>query len=59
MLLINPVGVWTALSTGARHRNLHSFELNELLEMDYEAALAYVAQGENLTRPATPIASDR
>ncbi len=59
LFLISPVRVWSALSTGARHRNLYSFELDELLEMDYEAALAYVAKGENLTRPATRIANGR
>ncbi len=59
MFLISPVGVWTALSAGARHHNLYSFELNELLEMDYEAALAIVAGGEKRTRPATRMANGR
>ena len=59
MFLINPVGVWTALSAGARHHNLYSFELDELLKMDYEAALAFVTGGDNRTRTATQKANGR
>ena len=51
MFLISPVGVRTALSTGARQHNLYSFELNDVLEMDYEAAFAYVTRGEKWTTP--------
>ena len=45
----SPVGCWDALRTGFRQRNLYSFELNELLDMDYESLLNYV---ENCALPA-------
>ncbi len=47
MFLLSPVGIWTALKKGSKQHNLYSFELNELLKMDYEAALAYVNGGRS------------
>ena len=42
MFLLSPVGVWTALKEGARRQNLYGFELDEILQMEYEDAVAYL-----------------
>ena len=51
MFVLSPVRMWTALKNGAKQHNLYSFELNELLAMEYEDALAYVDHG----RSAKPV----
>ncbi len=42
MFLLSPVGVWTALKEGARRQNLYGFDLDEVLQMEYEDAVAYL-----------------
>ena len=46
--LHSPVGCWNALRTGFRQHNLYSFELNELLDMEYEQVLGYVDRSQVL-----------
>ncbi len=53
MFLFQPIGVWTALKRGAQQHNLYGMELSELLEKDYEAAVAYVNAGNAAALPAT------
>ena len=40
--LHSPVGTWNALKTGSRQRNLYSFDVNVLLDMEYESVLSFV-----------------
>ena len=43
--LHSPVGCWDALRTGFRQRNLYSFELDELLDTEYDIVLSFVENG--------------
>ncbi len=42
ILVINPLGMWRALRDGWRCRNLHRYELEEVLRMEYSDALGLV-----------------
>ena len=43
--LHSPLGCWDALRTGFRQRNLYSFELDELLDTEYDLVLGFVENG--------------
>lgn len=51
MFLLSPVRVWTALKDGAQHQNLYGFELDEVLQMEYDDAVAYVNGPASMAPP--------